>query len=274
MPGIEDKGMLLGKNTPVLNEYSPQVLHPMPRAPARLDIGLDTMPALHGADLWHAYELSWLDPTGKPVVRVGRFTVPASSPNIIESKSFKLYLNSLNSTTFASVAAAQQTMVRDVSDAAGQAVALELLRVDDPSLAGTTLPGSCLDDLPLAAPESGNEGIGLQHDPSHVVGETLYSHLMRSLCPVTGQPDWATVWLDYRGPAIDHSSLLQYIIAYREHQEFHEQCVERIFADIYRNCAPQHLTVQAFYTRRGGLDISPLRSSDPDARPYTRLDRQ
>lgn len=276
MPGMEGEGMLLGKATPVVNEYSPQLLHPIPRAPVRLEIGLEQMPSFYGADLWHAYELSWLESGGKPVVRVGRFTVPASSPNIVESKSFKLYLNSLNSTVFASVEQARQTIAGDISAAAGQSVELELLAVDDPSLAGITLPGVCLDDLPLPAPERESAGGAtvLQHDPAQVVEEKLYSHLMRSLCPVTGQPDWATVWLQYRGPAIDHQPLLQYIISYREHQEFHEQCVERIFADICRSCAPQSLTVQAFYTRRGGLDINPVRSTDPDVRPYTRLDRQ
>ncbi len=107
-----------------------------------------------------------------------------------------------------------------------------------------------------------------------MVEEVLYSHLLRSLCPVTGQPDWATVWLHYRGAAVEHSSLLQYIIAYREHQEFHEQCVERMFCDIAQRCAPQFLHLQAFYTRRGGLDINPFRSTDAHARPLPRLNRQ
>lgn len=266
--------MLLGKHTPVVNDYSPQLLHSIPRAPARLELGLDAMPSFYGADLWHAYEMSWLEPGGKPVVRVGRFTVPASSPNIVESKSFKLYLNSLNSTPFASIQEAQETIVRDISAAAGQSVELELLAIGDPSLVGITLPGKCLDDLPLTATGSTLQETAPECNSLSVVQEQLYSHLMRSLCPVTGQPDWATVWLDYHGPAIDHASLLRYIIGYRDHQEFHEQCVERIFADISRRCTPQHLTVQAFYTRRGGMDINPLRSTEPDARPYTRLDRQ
>lgn len=266
--------MLLGKNTPVVNDYSPQLLYPIPRAPARQDLGLEAFPSFYGADLWHAYEMSWLEPGGKPVVRVGRFTVPASSPNIVESKSLKLYLNSLNSTPFASIQKARETIIRDISATAGQSVDLELLAVGDPSLVGITLPGQCLDDLPLAAMGSTLQGTVPECNSTCVVQEQLYSHLMRSLCPVTGQPDWATVWLDYQGPTIDHASLLHYIVGYRDHQEFHEQCVERMFADIYRSCRPQHLTVQAFYTRRGGLDINPQRSTEPDAQPYTRLDRQ
>lgn len=270
----EHAGILLGRHTPVPHEYAPYILQSIPRATARQHLGIGTALPFHGTDLWHAYEMSWLDNDGKPVVRVGRFVVPASSPHIVESKSFKLYLNSLNSTRFATVEAARSTIVKDISDAAGEGVDLQLLGVGDPLLAGTALSGECLDDLPVDAWTGAPQAEQLQVQSGGIVEEVLYSHLLRSLCPVTGQPDWATVWLHYRGAAIEHSSLLQYIIAYREHQEFHEQCVERMFRDIARRCEPQFLHLQGFYTRRGGLDINPFRSTDPDARPLPRLNRQ
>jgi 7-cyano-7-deazaguanine reductase len=266
--------MLLGRHTPLLQEYAPHILHSIPRATARQHLGIGTALPFHGADLWHAYEMSWLDDVGKPVVRVGRFMVPASSPHIVESKSFKLYLNSLNSTRFATLEAARATIVNDISGAAGEVVDLQLLSVDDPSLVGVVLAGKCLDDLPVQSWSGEPQVQQLQVQPGFIVEEVLYSHLLRSLCPVTGQPDWATVWLHYRGAAVEHSSLLQYIIAYREHQEFHEQCVERMFCDIVQRCAPQFLHLQAFYTRRGGLDINPFRSTDVHARPLPRLNRQ
>ncbi len=266
--------MLLGHHTPVLQEYAPYILHSIPRATARQHLGIGTTLPFHGADLWHAYEMSWLDNAGKPVVRVGRFTVPASSPYIVESKSFKLYLNSLNSTRFATLEEARSTIVKDISGAAGDPVDLQLLTVDDPLLAGGVLTGECLDDMPVAPWAGEPQAEQLQLTTGHMAEEVLYSHLLRSLCPVTGQPDWATLWLHYRGVPMERSSLLQYIIAYREHQDFHEQCVERMFYDISQRCEPQFLHLQAFYTRRGGLDINPFRSTDSAARPIPRLNRQ
>jgi 7-cyano-7-deazaguanine reductase len=266
--------MLLGHHTPVLKQYAPYILQSIPRATARQQLGIDTTLPFCGADLWHAYEISWLDYAGKPVVRVGRFTVPATSPHIVESKSFKLYLNSLNSTRFATLEEARSIIVKDISGAAGDTVDLQLLSVDDPLLVGAVLSGQSLDDMPVESWSGEPQAEQLKLAPGHIVEEVLYSHLLRSLCPVTGQPDWATVWLHYRGTAMEHSSLLQYIIAYREHQEFHEQCVERMFCDISRRCEPQFLQLQAFYTRRGGLDINPFRSTDAAARPFARLSRQ
>lgn len=274
MSANEEGGLLLGKHTPLVREYAPQLLYAIPRSAARQDLGLREPVPFHGVDVWHAYEMSWLDNHGKPVVRVGRFEVPASSPNMVESKSFKLYLNSLNNTQFTGDAEARATIVADISAVAGERVELELLSIDDAALAGSQLPGECLDDLPVALYAGEPEAQQLQVKAGHVVEEAVYSHLLRSLCPVTGQPDWATVWLHYRGAAIEHSSLLQYLIAYREHQEFHEQCLERMFCDIAARCAPQFLNLQAFYTRRGGLDINPFRSTDANARPRPRLNRQ
>jgi len=269
-----DEGLLLGKHTPVVEVYSPELLYPIPRAIARDGLGISGSLPFHGVDLWHAYELSWLDGNGKPVVRVGRFTIPASSPNIVESKSFKLYLNSLNNTRFESDAAAEACIEKDIGQATGSGVQLELYKVDDSSLAGSEVQGVCLDDLDVALSGTKPTPEALSVDSGPEREEQLYSHLLRSLCPVTGQPDWATLWLHYRGPAIDHQSLLAYIISYRDHQEYHEQCVERMFLDISNSYQPEFLHIQAFYTRRGGLDINPFRSSDGTARALPRLNRQ
>jgi 7-cyano-7-deazaguanine reductase len=268
-----DGELLLGKHTPVVDEYSPGLLYPIARQPGRESIvGGDELP-FYGADLWHAYEISWLDDAGVPQVRVGRFLIPANSPNLVESKSFKLYLNSLNSTRFTAEEEVRGVIVNDVSAAAGAAVELELLPVASPLLAGAELTGVCIDAEVVVDPVT-EPAAGLLECGEATVEEKLYSHLLRSLCPVTGQPDWATVWIHYRGPVLDRGSLLRYIIAYRQHQEFHEQCVERMFVDVLRTLEPQLLEIQAFYTRRGGLDINPLRSTDPAARPQPRLNRQ
>lgn len=267
------EGLLLGKNTPVVDEYSPDLLFPIPREPARSALGLVGELPFHGVDLWHAYELSWLDARGKPEIRVGRFLVPAASPNMVESKSFKLYLNSLNSTRFDSEGAMRDVIVADVSKVVGADVSLQLHKIEDQSLAGHKLAGHCLDDLPLDV-DAAAPGAALLIREEGLAEEQLYSHLLRSLCPVTGQPDWASVRVNYRGPRINRESLLRYIIAFRRHQEFHEQCVERMFADILSCFEPELLEIQAFYTRRGGMDINPFRSTDPDARPGPRLNRQ
>lgn len=267
--------MLLGKQTPVANTYSPELLYPIPRADGRANLAAAGSLPFNGADLWHAYEMSWLDGAGKPVSFVGRFIIPASSPNMVESKSFKLYLNSLNNTRFASTHTVRDTIERDIAAVVGCNIELQLLAVDDVSLAGAALEGLCIDEL-----EPGEAGAVPSADMLELRGtgghaqHKLYTHLLRSLCPVTGQPDWASVWIHYSGPALVHDSLLRYIIAYRGHQEFHEQCVERMFCHLHQRLAPEFLHIQAFYTRRGGLDINPLRSTDPTAQPLPRLNRQ
>ncbi|QFU76035.1 NADPH-dependent 7-cyano-7-deazaguanine reductase QueF [Halioglobus maricola] len=266
-------GLLLGKNTPVVDTYSPDLLFPIPRSQGRAAIGLDAKLPFYGADLWHAYEISWLNDRGLPQVRVGKFRIPFNSPNLVESKSFKLYLNSLNSTRYVSEEDVCEVIVRDVSAAAGARVYLELLTPDNYALAGGSLEGHCIDDIAVEI-SAGEPGGKTLKCGGAVVEERLYSHLLRSLCPVTGQPDWATVWIDYTGPEIDRASLLEYIVAYRNHQEFHEQCVERMFVDIFTQCSPARLQIQAFYTRRGGLDINPFRSTEADGQPLPRLNRQ
>jgi 7-cyano-7-deazaguanine reductase len=268
-----NEGMLLGVDTPVPRSYDPDILFAIPRSAGRAALGLDDGLRFFGMDVWHAYELSWRERGQRPVSRVGRLEVPAASGHIVESKSLKLYLNSLNNHVFDIDEAAAATIATDVGAVVGAEVTVELFAPDDTALAGRTPPGRCLDDAPLD---------GLPGSPTEcalrVSGEvqevTWYSHLLRSLCPVTGQPDWATVWLDYRGPGIDPGSLLAYLLSYREHQEFHEQCVERIFTDICRQASPERLTVQALYTRRGGLDICPLRSTEPGAASLPRQNRQ
>lgn len=265
---------MLGKHTPVADEYSPQLLYPIDRSQGRKNLGLDRSLSMAGADLWHAYEMSWLDSSGKPVVRVGRFTIPAGSPCMVESKSFKLYLNSLNNTRFESEEGLCTTVVRDIEAIVGADISLKLLDSADPALAGAMLAGECLDQLEASVSGAEPAAGMLVVDRSRIVEERLYSHLLRSLCPVTGQPDWASVWVHYRGAALDHTALLSYLIAYRQHQEFHEQCVERMFQDLHHRCAPEFLHIQAFYTRRGGLDINPFRSTDPHATPLPRLNRQ
>ena len=266
--------LLLGRHTPVVEVYSPELLYPIPRAEGRSSLEFSEKLPFYGMDVWYAYEMSWLDAHGRPVARVGRFNVPADSPNLVESKSFKLYLNSLNNTNFASDEAAKSCILADITAAAGADVTLELFLPDDAALAGHTLNGVCLDDNSVSVDAAQPQASMIELEQGAAVEQQVFSHLLRSLCPVTGQPDWATVWLHYRGTPIDHSSLLSYIIAYRQHQEFHEQCVERMFRDIQHRCQPEFLHIQAFYTRRGGLDISPFRSTEEGARPRPRLNRQ
>jgi 7-cyano-7-deazaguanine reductase len=267
--------LLLGQHTPVVETYSPELLYPIPRQEARSNLGIHGVLPFYGVDQWYAYEMSWLDQNKRPVARVGRFTIPCSTPNLVESKSFKLYLNSLNNTQYESEQAAIVCIEADVSEIAGAPVSLTLFLPDDDTLRGHVLTGHSLDNCcaGVVTGEPAANQIEISADGSHSE-EKLFSHLLRSLCPVTGQPDWATVWIHYRGLQIDHNSLLTYIIAYRQHQEFHEQCVERMFRDIYSRCQPEFLHIQAFYTRRGGMDISPFRSTSLDASPLPRLNRQ
>ncbi|OUY08238.1 NADPH-dependent 7-cyano-7-deazaguanine reductase QueF [Acinetobacter populi] len=263
----------LGKETEYPTQYAPEVLFPIARQQARQAYAA-IAGIQQGTDWWHVFEISWLDLQGKPQVAIGRLHIPASSPNLIESKSLKLYFNSFN---FEKLSRQQfiETVERDLTQAAGASVQLELRSVDD--LAITVPEGICLDEFEPSTIEYHPNAQLLKYDSGHddVIEQSYYSHLLRSNCPVTNQPDWGTVFIRYRGKKPCEKALLAYIISYRQHNGFHEQCVEHIFADIWTLLKPQQLMVYAAYTRRGGLDINPCRVSDLSWMPTPiRLARQ
>lgn len=261
----------LGRHVDYPREYDPSLLFPIARALGRSHIGLsDQALPFVGLDRWHAYELSWLDSRGKPCMATATLTVPADSPNLVESKSLKLYLNSYNASRFDSAEAVRARIVADLSQSAGAAV--EVVFGLPPVREGQA---ESLDGLDVAIDDYGPPNAAhLSADPSQLVEETLSSGLLKSNCPVTGQPDWARVDIAYRGPRLDRAGLLRYLVSFRDHAEFHEQCVERIFADLLRLAAPQALSVEARYTRRGGLDINPWRATADFLRPTAHRDER
>ena len=265
----------LGKASTYADQYDASLLFPIPRAPKREEIGVTGRPVFFGADLWTAFELSWLNAKGKPQVAIAHFTIPAESTHIVESKSFKLYLNSFNNTRFASHEEVKARIRSDISAAIWQGGAVQasagvklLLPEQFDAEPLHELDGLNLDRLDIEctryAPAPDLLSVNRAEAP---VTETLVSHLLKSNCLVTGQPDWGSVQISYSGHQIDQAGLLQYIVSFRNHNEFHEQCVERIFMDVWTRCQPTQLTVYARYTRRGGLDINPWRTSAPAALP-------
>lgn len=265
----------LGKVSAYIDQYDASLLFPLPRDTKRREIGITGSIPFLGADLWTAFELSWLNPKGKPQVALAHITIPCESTHIVESKSFKLYLNSFNNTRFESADAVRDRIKSDVSAAiwhGGLVQASAGVRVLLPELFDCEpvheLVGLCIDRLDVEcdryqpAPELLTAVFNEQP-----VTETLTSHLLKSNCLVTGQPDWGSVQISYSGPQIDQAGLLQYIVSFRNHNEFHEQCVERIYMDVMARCKPTKLAVYARYTRRGGLDINPWRSSHPQLPP-------
>jgi 7-cyano-7-deazaguanine reductase len=267
----------LGKKTDYVSVYTPSLLSPIPRSESRQRLGIiaEALP-FQGVDVWTAYELSWLDAKGKPHVGIGRFSFPCNSPSLVESKSFKLYLNSFNQTCFGSVGEVVKTLEADLSAAAGGPVIALVLPLSTAAHNGLGhFTGENIDTVDVEVEHyQPTPELLLVDALAPVVRETLYSDLLRSNCPVTGQPDWGSVMVSYQGCPIDRAGLLKYIISFREHQDFHENCVERMFVDILECCAPEALTVAARYTRRGGLDINPYRSNRGDEPPDVRLARQ
>ncbi len=276
--------LTLGKATNYCSEYNPELLQAVPRSLNRdgLDISAENLPFL-GEDVWYGYELSWLNSRGKPIVAVAEFRFSCLSDNIVESKSFKLYLNSFNQSRFSSWEAVAQCMEKDLSNTCGSQASVELFPVDNcPALninhqifSGKV---TCIDDIDI---EVNNYQLApklLFNDKSlerkNVVNENLVSHLLKSNCLITNQPDWASIYIQYSGKEILQKSLLAYLISFRQHNEFHEQCVERIYCDLKKYCQIDELTVFARYTRRGGLDINPYRSNKNNKAPVGRTLRQ
>ena len=255
----------LGREVAYPTRYDPGLLFPIPRAQGRAELHLAhaALP-FTGHDRWHAYELAWLDGRGKPVVGTATFLVPADSPQLIESKSLKLYLNSLNASRFDSAEALRERLVEDLSHTAQAPVqvAFGLPPVRDADDA-ESIDGLAIDIDTYGPPNAAL----LQADPAHPTTETLRSDLLKSNCPVTGQPDWASVRIQYQGHRLDRAALLRYLVSFRDHSGFHEQCVERIFTDLLACLRPQALSVEARYTRRGGLDINPWRALPGEAPP-------
>jgi 7-cyano-7-deazaguanine reductase len=265
----------LGKPAPYVDRYDASLLFPISRAPKRIELGLHGAVPFFGADLWTAFELSWLTPRGKPQVAIAHVTVPCETPNIVESKSFKLYLNSFTNTPFASPDEVRDRLRADVGEAVWRgapsqsSIGVRLVMPDQFDAEPVhELDGLSLDRLDIdctqytPAPELLTAAAGEQP-----VEEVLTSNLLKSNCLVTGQPDWGSVQIRYSGPQIEQGGLLRYLVSFRNHNEFHEQCVERIFMDLWRRCKPVKLAVYARYTRRGGLDINPFRTSHPIAVP-------
>ena len=265
----------LGKPTHYASHYDPGLLFAIPRAPKRAEIGITGALPFYGVDIWNAYELSWLDTRGKPIVALAELRVPADSPHIVESKSLKLYLNGFAQTRQDDAASVAALIERDLSHTAQAPVVVTLAGVDTTAYAIKPLLGQLLDQQALTIDHYGPPCADfLRMHAGDAVEETLVSHLLRSNCPVTGQPDWGSVQITYRGAPIDHASLLKYLVSFRTHSGFHEQCVEQIFMDLHQRCAPSHLSVYARYTRRGGLDINPFRSTRAQIPGNSRAVRQ
>lgn len=266
----------LGKTQTYIDHYQPDLLFPISRHQKREAIGINIKLGLpfQGRDIWNAYELSWLNAKGKPIVAYGEFYIPCESPQLIESKSFKLYLNSFNQTVFRSFAEVENVLIEDLSKATGALISVKLLPIwEMKKNIAVLFEGESLDKLDIDCDTYLPFPQYLQTD-HQIVTETLYSDLLKSNCLVTGQPDWGSIQVSYTGRKIQREGLLKYIISFRKHNEFHEQCVERIFMDIMKYCAPEKCVVYARYTRRGGLDINPYRANYPIEINNERLFRQ
>lgn len=255
----------LGKSVTYCGDYQPALLFALPRSLKRECLGIHgETPPFYGFDLWNAYEFSWLNPKGKPIAAIAQFLIPCGSPQLIESKAFKLYLNSFHQTQFNSLEEVSARLEHDLSACAQAPVMLEVAPLS--TIQGCDLgrpAGICLDNLDISIDQYTVDPTLLTIADATVVTESLYTDIFKSNCLGTRQPDWGTIRIEYTGPQLNHAQLLKYLISYRQHNEFGEHCVERIFIDIMQYCQPQALTVTGHFTRRGGLDINPCRSTDP-----------
>jgi len=267
-------GLSLGKATEYREIYAPDLLQAVPRSMNRVELNLTTELPFSGTDRWNGYELSWLNSKGKPHVAIMRCEVPVSSPNLIESKSFKLYLNSFNQSHFDCIESVVETLTADLSQCAGEKVKVMLFKpAEFPQMHISSFDALSIDDLDIEVKDY-QLAPSILHAGGEQVEESLTSDLLKSNCLITNQPDWGSVFIRYQGQQINHEGLLRYLISFRQHNEFHEQCVERIFCDIMAHCKPNKLSVYARYTRRGGLDINPFRSNFEQIYPEVRLARQ
>jgi 7-cyano-7-deazaguanine reductase len=262
----------LGQRTAYVATYSPQLLFPVPRSMARDRIGMEGMP-FGGEDIWTGFELGWLNSRGKPGIGLAEFRFPCTSPYLVESKSFKLYLNSFNQSRFDNLEQVRATLERDLSATIGAAASVTLVCGRKAACTTSDLPGISLDELDLETQiyEPAPHLLATEEGEAE---ETLHSHLLKSNCLATAQPDWGSLLISYQGPRLNREALLKYIISYRNHSGFAEHCVEQIFWDLWSRCRPKKLTVYARYTRRGGLDINPFRSNFEPAPSNVRLVRQ
>ncbi|SEI72098.1 7-cyano-7-deazaguanine reductase [Allopseudospirillum japonicum] len=273
----------LGKASPYPKKYDSKWLYPIARHLQRQHLQTEGVPC-YGEDMWTAYEVSWLDMKAKPQIALASIRLPLQSQNLIESKSLKLYLNSFNQSQWPSLEAVQAQISQDLTQVAGMQVQVDLWTWQQAEmyLQPKPIQGMCLDDLELqdeiaSAPVDQPDLLAdVEKGKKLVKPEYYYSHLLKSNCPVTGQPDWATLWIEYQGAPLNLSALLAYILSFRQHQDFHEHCVERIYYTLWHVCQPEKLSVYARYTRRGGLDINPWRTSDAKAAhaPLIRTIRQ
>jgi 7-cyano-7-deazaguanine reductase len=277
--------LTLGENTEYSSQYNPDLLQAVPRSLNRDDLAIDQqhLPFV-GEDVWYGFELSWLNPKGKPVVAVAEFRFSCRSENIVESKSFKLYLNSFNQTKFDTIKSVEQRLIADLSAITNSSAQVRLFGVEHcPELVIAKQVNECVcidnEDISIETYQYDTQLLctvldAETQDNDTVIDEALVSHLLKSNCLITNQPDWASIYITYRGKKINHGVLLKYLISFRQHSEFHEQCVERIYCDLQKYCQPEELTVFARYTRRGGLDINPFRSSHLQQAPSRRTLRQ
>ena len=275
MAASQENDLPLGRDVDYATTYTPSLLRSIDRAKLRTSLGTTVMPTFHGEDTWNCYEFSWLNPKGRPDVAVVKLRVGCNSAAIVESKSLKLYLNSFAQTVFATRAEVLTTLNSDLSIAFRAPVIIDLLDVEQAAEPVGQLPGKSLDDLDVDVEVYHWCPDLLEIEAGAVtVRQAFHTNLFRAICPVTHQPDWASVLIQYVGHRISREALLRYLVSFRNHAAFHEVTIEQIFVDILQRCAPEHLTVYGRFLRRGGIDINPYRSTDESSAPQVRLLRQ